>query len=402
MADTTEDTTVVDEDDNLLNMSDEEFLKDEPVILAKAEEDALAASAETDTGGTDESDDTAVDKVEETATTTSADTDTSTDAERDESAGTTDLDETGTGDATGTDTDTKSDVATDTELKDDKTDTDAGSEADIFVKQILAPFKANGTMMQVRTADEAVTLMKMGVNYNSKMAVIKPQLKTVKMLTKAGLTNEADIGFLIDVHNKDPEAIKKLLKDNDIDPSQIDTTNDVNYQPKDHSVSDTEIDIDTTLNGIADSPHYSRTLDVIGKQWDKSSREVISNHPNIINIINEDIGSGVFDAINTEVVRAKNLGQLGGTSDLQAYRLMGEYMEKEFLLPGQTKPETANAAKQAAKVTVKKDESKRDKRRAVAGRTTTTTSTEGKAPGNALAISDEEFLKLPPENFKVK
>jgi len=46
--------------------------------------------------------------------------------------------------------------------------------SDDFFKKVSAPFKADGKDVQVRTPEEAVRLMQMGVNYSKRMKEMKP------------------------------------------------------------------------------------------------------------------------------------------------------------------------------------------------------------------------------------
>jgi len=107
------------------------------------------------------------------------------------------------------------DAATDEENKDE---TPAEASAEDFMKEITAPFRANGKDMQIDSVEDVRKLMQMGANYNKKMAAIKPNLKFIKMLENNDLLNEESISYLIDLQKKDPAAIKKLLKDSGTNP----------------------------------------------------------------------------------------------------------------------------------------------------------------------------------------
>ena len=48
--------------------------------------------------------------------------------------------------------------------------------------KIMAPFKANGKMIELRSPEEAVSLMQMGANYTRKMQELQPHRKTLLML----------------------------------------------------------------------------------------------------------------------------------------------------------------------------------------------------------------------------
>jgi len=130
-------------------------------------------------------------------------------------------------------------------------------------KRITAPFKANGTEMQVKNTEDAIRLMQMGANYHHKMAALKPSLKTLKLLEKNDLVDPEKLNFLIDLHNKNPEAITKLIRDSQIDPLDINTKDESNYKPTQRNVSDTELALDSVLEEIRETPTYAKTLNIL-------------------------------------------------------------------------------------------------------------------------------------------
>jgi len=142
-------------------------------------------------------------------------------------------------------------------------------------EKLLAPFKANGRQIQVDNVDDAITLMRMGANYNKKMAALKPNLKLIKMLEHNDLLDETKLSYLIDASKHDPGAITKLLKDANMDPLEIDTETS-EYQPKDHQVNDSQFELDQILDDIKDNDSFPKTIDAISNQWDAKSKEISS------------------------------------------------------------------------------------------------------------------------------
>ena len=90
------------------------------------------------------------------------------------------------------------------------------------VEQIFAPFKANGKEIAPRTVEDVVQLMQMGANYTKKMQSIAPMRKAVESLSNAGIDSEEKLSYLIDLYKGDKEAIKQLLKNNQIDAMDLD------------------------------------------------------------------------------------------------------------------------------------------------------------------------------------
>jgi hypothetical protein len=257
-------------------------------------------------------------------------------------------------------------------------------------EKLLKPFKANGIDIQVKDADEAITLMQMGANYHKKMASLKPALKTVKLLERHDLLDESKLGFLIDLSKKDPAAIQKLLKDSKIDPLDIDVASESNYAPKVTPVSDVEMQLDDVLSSIESTPTYARTLQVVTNDWDAPSRTAAATNPQIIRVINEHIGSGIYDKVMNEVNRAQALGKLQGMSTFDAYKHVGDILSNQGLLtPKVVTPGPTDADKKAA-------EDKRSAQRKAAGSPPVKKGAAPEQPKSGLlGMSDEEFMKLP-------
>ena len=283
----------------------------------------------------------------------------------------------------------------------EKVDNTKTSEIDYKAEyeRLTSPFKANGVDIKVENIDEAISLMQMGANYHKKMASLKPALKVVRLLEKNNLLDETQLSYLIDLHKKDPEAITKLVKESGIDPVDIDINQDTKYSPKTPLVSDTEMQLDTILDSIKDTPQFTRTIQTITKEWDDASRNVIASNPHIIAIINEQVHNGIFDKVNTELQRQRSFGRLTDVSDLVAYKQVGDYLHNQgLLLPKKDEVITPNKDERKA------DDEKRDKLRKAAS-TPPAKKTPNAQPINKslLSLSDEEFLKLPPEPYtKIK
>lgn len=272
---------------------------------------------------------------------------------------------------------------------------EAAIDYEAAYKKLFAPFKANGKDLQVATVDEAVTLMQMGANYNKKMAALKPNLKLMKLLENNGLLSEEKLSFLIDLEKKNPDAIGKLLKDGGIDPLDLNAENASDYKPHTYTVDDRELELDTILGEMKDSPSYNRTLDVVSNKWDGASKQVIAQQPQLLKVINDHISNGVYDLISTEMERERMFGRLNGLSDLEAYRHVGDAIQARggfdhLASQVQAKPAVQPTVKPAPVVD---DQKLKDKKRA-ASPTKATPATALAADFNPLALSDDEFTKL--------
>ena len=266
-------------------------------------------------------------------------------------------------------------------------------------ERLTQPFKANGKEIKVNSVEDAVELMQMGANYSKKMAALKPHLKLIKMLDKHGLMDESKLSYLIDLNGKNPEAIAKLVKDSGLDPMEMDDRKADDYKPTSYKVDDREIELDNVLESIKDSSTYQRTISVVSNDWDKASKEVIANTPQILSVLNAHMESGIYDIIQAELENERTFGRLEGLSDIEAYRYVGDRIQANggfsHLAKGQQNQPKQNAV--SAKPMQVQDDKLKDKKRAAAPSKPAITSQVPK-DFNPLALSDEEFAKFKP-NF---
>lgn len=269
-----------------------------------------------------------------------------------------------------------------------------------FYKQIMKPFKANGRTVELKTPEEAIQLMQMGANYTKKMQEFAPHRKLITMLTNNGLLDEDKLSYLIDLDKKNPEAIKKLVKDAGIDPMDIDVNAEHKVNPGNHRVSDEEVNFHSTLEDMKSSPEKIGTLQVINTSWDQASKDALWNNPEIITAIHDHRSSGIYDRIVAEVDRQRILGTIPvNVPFLQAYKTIGEDMTKankfaDIIAPPvvqkvvNTKVVPAVITRVETVKPVLKSGSK-----AAAAALTRSSAPVKKVPINPLAMDDEEFMK---------
>ena len=281
------------------------------------------------------------------------------------------------------------DVAADTETVETKETAEVDFEA--AYKRITSPFKASKRMMQVNNVDDAIALMQKGADYHSKMRAIAPHLKMVNMLEKEGLLDQTKLNNLIDISKRDPKAIAQLIKDSGIDPLDIDTDEEVGYKPTNYGITDKEFKINQIIDDIKDTPSFDKTIRVLGKDWDDESKKVISENPEIINIINNHVENGVYDRVQSVMDTERALGRLN-VPDVEAYRLIAEQLQQDGIIvtEGQVN-QSPNAS--VPKTKARDDVAIKQKRKAAAS-TKKTTTKNATVPPNYLNMTDEEFMKL--------
>ena len=169
-----------------------------------------------------------------------------------------------------------------------------------FYEKIMTPFKANGKLITLKTPEEAIQLMQMGANYTRKMQAIAPYKKTLLMLENNGLLDENKLSFLIDLDKKNPEAIKKLIKDAGIDPMDIDTSTEPQYKEGSHKVSNEEAAFMTVLDDLKQSQDGMQTIKEINSNWDDASKNILWSSPDIMRTIHQQRENGVYQLIVDE------------------------------------------------------------------------------------------------------
>ena len=255
-----------------------------------------------------------------------------------------------------------------------------------FYEKIMTPFKANGKLITLKTPEEAIQLMQMGANYTRKMQAIAPYKKTLLMLENNGLLDENKLSFLIDLDKKNPEAIKKLIKDAGIDPMDIDTSTEPQYKEGSHKVSNEEAAFMTVLDDLKQSQDGMQTIKEINSNWDDASKNILWSSPDIMRTIHQQRENGVYQLIVDEMERQRTLGNISPeTPFLVAYKQIGDALvaNKQKAVP----QPVAVKAKTVKTSTVKNSE------KAKAAAPNRTTPSAPKRFINPLAMSDEDFLK---------
>jgi hypothetical protein len=217
-----------------------------------------------------------------------------------------------------------SDQDPDSESKSTKSGTTEAEQ----LAELLAPLKAAKRTIQIDSVEKARQLMQMGVDYSRKMADLKPYQRMMTSLERAGLLEEDKLNHLIDLHNKRPEAIQKLLKDSDIDPLDLDLEDNADYRPNDHMVPEGELAVDQVLDTIRTSPKFNDVVNTV-QSWDTASKRALMDNPQVFQHLAAHMEAGIYDMIMDRLESDKIFGKHVGLSDLDAYKAVGDAMHEE-------------------------------------------------------------------------
>ena len=250
-----------------------------------------------------------------------------------------------------------------------------------FYEQVTSDYKANGKVMPgLKSPEDFKAALAMASNYALKTTAIKPHLGRIKMLKDI---SDDELNEMMDFKNRNPDVIKKALKEAGIDPLDIDPEAKVEYRANDYSVSQAEIEFEEIIDTIKDTPEFAVTSKVVTEVWDAESKKIMLDNPHLIKGLNEEIQMGRFDKIQGMIEQRRLLGRTNGMTDLAMYQEIATAMNEastptvpEVKAPVQkVEDPVVKAEKQKAGISVKK----------------TTTAVKKYDP---TKLSDEEFMKL--------
>lgn len=295
--------------------------------------------------------------------------------------------------------DTQNTKATDTDDETVQTESDSDTNTDdkpaeqtdyqAFYEKLTKPFKANGREIQVQNADDMIALMQQGANYSKKMAQLKPNLALMRTLEQHGLNDADKITYLIDLYNKQPEAIAKLVKEADIDLYSFDTDQAEQYTPK-TMVNEPSALEDTITELYGNHETFKDVVTDITTLWDKESKAIVSDNPEILRVMAKQADEGIYQQIMSAIDYEKMLGRLSGIPFLHAY----EQVEARILQANQPTPKQEQgftAPRPQANQEHVSNQNQAQKQRASVPKGSASQSNAGFDP---LKLSDEEFLKF--------
>lgn len=286
------------------------------------------------------------------------------------------------------------------ELEVDNTESEATEDKEVsngvnheeFYNTLTKPFKANGREFQVTNPNDMIALMQKGLNYSKKMEEMKPNLNLIKTLEQYGLTDESKLSYLIDLHNKKPEAIAKLIKDSEIDLYEFDTEQANHYVPQSKVVHKTQLE-EVISEVVEANPEFNSVLNTVYTDWDNQSKQAVIDNPNILRIISEQQTNGTYDKIMNIMEYEKAVGRLQGTAFLQAYseieqRLLGGSTEGQH----QQQPQQQAQAFTAPRPNQTNNNSNASEQKRKVASPSTNTAKPNTEAIDPLKMSDEELI----------
>ena len=247
-------------------------------------------------------------------------------------------------------------------------------------------FKADGQdfeFTQQEINDQFGTVFAQAMNYTRKMQRLSPYKKMVSALEEENIS-EKDLNLAIDIMKGDKAALQKLIAEKEIDVYDLGTEGETEeYQAKEYGKTEHQQQLADIDRELSSDPEYAQTVDIIGNQWDESSRQALSDNPEWITGLHSDVKSGVFAKVAPEATKMKMLDG-GSKPDIEYYLLAGQQLQEKV----NANPSSVEDPAQVAAQQFKEDTASASKKRSASS---TRSRAGSKGVVDYLDDNDEKF-----------
>ena len=296
-----------------------------------------------------------------------------------------------------------SDTATENTNSDETTNSTETEPTEVdykaFYESVTKDFKAAGKVMPgVKDPDKFIKALQMATDYALKTAALKPVLKKAKMLED--VTDE-EFSEMLDFRKRNPEVIKKALKEAKLDPLDLDLE-DIQYTPQSKIMSDADYEFKETIEKLSqeDAVAFQRTQNIVLNELDSTSKTTVLSNPHILSALQSEVVSGRFEKIQAQALQLKAFGGYNNVPDIELYSYIASEMDKQALqkqgvqnnlTAGEVNAPVTNTVQTKPSVSVV-DPELEDKRARAGIQIKPTTPVVKKY--DPTKLSDEEFMKL--------
>jgi len=239
-------------------------------------------------------------------------------------------------------------------------------EFEDFYNQVTSEFVANGKKVKGFTDPrKIIESQQMAAGFSDKMAGFskyKPFMNAIK--DHGFLDNPEKFNLAMNLIDGDKEAIKKHIKDLEIDPFEFDMEN-INYEGKNQVASNIEIAYDEVLENAKANNVDNRVQQVIGKEWDDQSVIALLEDPQSSADLITHLSTGAYDVVQDRIYEKKRTDVNGVFSKkpmIEQYREAAAEIEYEYLTAMQNQqlePEGQQIDEEAVQAEMKRIEKER-------------------------------------------
>lgn len=197
-------------------------------------------------------------------------------------------------------------------------------------KLVGVPIEHQGKTITLNSVDEVLAMVKQSMSLSSQVKSMETHEPIIAMLEENELMDSSKLSMAIDLLKGNPDAIRKLIADKQISMDDIDSEDEIQYQPSDKSLSQEKVKLTNTLKGLQQSQEGIQVINTIAN-WDEQSKDLLSKYPENLNHLEEHVKDGTFTQVMGEIERQKMLGQLPQSTPMaQAYQqVLGSLMQQQ-------------------------------------------------------------------------
>lgn len=203
-----------------------------------------------------------------------------------------------------------------------------------FYNQATSEFVANGKKVKGFTdPKKIIEAQQMAAGFSEKMAGFKKYRPYMNALKEKGILENPDkFNLAMNLLDGDKEAIKKQIKDLNIDPFELDM-DDINYIPSNNLPGKIELALDDIIESANQYGVGQEVTKIISKDWDDESVfELIDDPTSSADLVNH-VQSGVYDIVQERIMKKKMTdinGSYGSKTSIQQYREAAIELDSEY------------------------------------------------------------------------
>jgi len=177
-------------------------------------------------------------------------------------------------------------------------------EAEAFRKKVTSDFKAGKKIVKgIDDPDKIVKNLQMSVGLTKKLEGYKTVKPLVKPLEERGLLQDtAKFDMLMKLADGDTEALKYYMKENNIDPIELDLDDEIKYDSRSTIASKEEMIFEDLYDTASTYGVAEKFSDVVLKEWDPDSAAKILSSENGMVLgqqLAEQMENGIYDEVTS-------------------------------------------------------------------------------------------------------
>ena len=193
-----------------------------------------------------------------------------------------------------------------------------------FYEKVTGEFKANGkTVKGFTDPDRIIQGLQKAIGFEEKNAVINKHKQFLAPLKERGMLEDPEkFNLALSILDGDKEAIKKHLKDLEINPVLDLDLDEIDYKPKQHLASEGKVVLNDALEYAESVGIKDKLNEVLVKDMDDGSFSDFIKYPKLRNDLVEHLQDGTYDLVKTRIDEIR-LTDMSG--DYKALKMVDQY-----------------------------------------------------------------------------